>query len=105
MYSPIIFDLSTASQGALDPAVLNIGISVCLVFPWVFSDAVDLQAAGRSRFQAPSQHRQWLGSALDLSKLRVALQGAVTPSLPVSLAALEGFSDAPCSCSVLVFTL
>lgn len=32
----------------------------------------------------------------------MALQGVVTPTLTVSLAALEGFSDGPCSCSVLV---
>lgn len=39
-----------------------------------------------------------MGSVQPGLQLRVALQGVVTPSLTVSLAALEGFSDGPCSC-------
>lgn len=54
-----------------------------------------------------SRDRGWKVHWISLTKclqLSVALQGAVTPSFIVPLAAMEGFSDGPCYCGVSVFS-
>lgn len=58
--------------------------------------------------EALSRDSGWKVHWICLTKhlqLSVALQGAVTPSLTVSLAAMEGFSDGPCYCSVCLLPL